>query len=320
LPRPFPPARGAWWEGVICTSVLRPCPERLSLTRYSPSLPTASRGREIRARCAILGAAQYGKVAKTRGDVTIGLLPSAGMPPAKWRVSDGLVGYDDALTAMAAHAAAIARGDAPELIWLLEHPALYTAGTSARPEELIEARFPVHTTGRGGQFTYHGPGQRVGYVMLDLKRRAPDVRRFVASLEEWIIRTLSAFNIRGERRDDRVGVWVRRPDKGEGFEDKIAAIGVRVQHWVTLHGFAVNVAPNLSHFSGIVPCGVFESRYGVTSLAELGCMASMAEVDSALRAAFTPLFGPTSDAQALASTENNSPRRRSATSSGPASR
>ena len=259
-------------------------------------------------------------MAHTRGDVTIGLLPAAGSPPAEWRVSDGLVGYDRALAAMAARTAPIARGDAPELIWLLEHPALYTAGTSARPEELIEARFPVHTVGRGGQFTYHGPGQRVGYVMLDLKRRAPDVRRFVATLEEWIVRTLSAFDIRGERRDDRVGVWVRRPDKGEGFEDKIAAIGVRVQRWVTLHGFALNVAPDLSHFSGIVPCGVSESRYGVTSLADLGCTASMAQVDSALRAEFSGLFGETADAQKLDSTENNSPRRRSATSPGLASR
>jgi lipoyl(octanoyl) transferase len=256
----------------------------------------------------------------SRTDVTIGLLPSAGSPPAEWTVSQGPVGYDDALAVMAARAAAISRGEAPERVWLLEHLALYTAGTSARPEELIEARFPVHATGRGGQFTYHGPGQRVGYVILDLKRRAPDVRRFVASLEEWIIRTLAAFGVRGERREDRVGVWVRRPDKGEGFEDKIAAIGVRVQRWVTLHGFALNVAPDLSHFSGIVPCGVSEPRYGVTSLADLSCTASMADVDRALRAEFTGLFGPCADAQRLASTENNSPRRRSATSSGLASR
>ena len=159
---------------------------------------------------------------------------------------------------------------APEQVWLLEHPPLYTAGTSAKPEELIEARFPVHQTGRGGQFTYHGPGQRVAYVMLDLNRRKPDVRAFVATLEEWIIRTLAAFNVRGERRDDRIGVWVRRPDKGDGYEDKIAAIGIRVRKWVTLHGIALNVEPELSHFSGIVPCGVSEQRYGVTSLADLG--------------------------------------------------
>ncbi|MFY9836730.1 MAG: lipoyl(octanoyl) transferase LipB [Xanthobacteraceae bacterium] len=259
-------------------------------------------------------------MAPARTDVTIGLLPSTGSPPAEWRVSEGPVGYDDALEVMAARAAAIARGDAPELIWLLEHPALYTAGTSARPEELIEARFPVHRVGRGGQFTYHGPGQRVGYVMLDLKRRAPDVRRFVFNLEEWIIRTLSAFDIRTERRDDRVGVWVRRPDKGQGCEDKIAAIGVRVQRWVTLHGFALNVAPDLSHFSGIVPCGVSETRYGVTSLADLGCAASMAQVDRALRVEFSNLFGEAVDVQKLGSTENNSPRRRSVTSSGLASR
>ena len=256
----------------------------------------------------------------TRGELTIGLLPSAGLSPVEWRVSDGLIGYDHALAIMTARAAAIARGEAPELVWLLEHPALYTAGTSARPEELIEARFPVHTVGRGGQFTYHGPGQRVGYLMLDLKRRAPDVRRFVATLEEWIVRTLGAFNVRGERRGDRVGVWVRRPDKGHGFEDKIAAIGVRVQRWVTLHGFALNVEPDLSHFAGIVPCGVADRRYGVTSLAELGCTAAMSDVDMALRAEFTPLFGATAEAQALRSTENISPPRRSAISSDVASR
>ena len=221
---------------------------------------------------------------------------------------------------MTKRTAAIARGEARELIWLLEHPALYTSGTSARPQELIEARFPVYSAGRGGQFTCHGPGQRVGYVMLDLKRRAPDVRRFVASIEEWIIRTLAAFDIRGERREDRIGVWVRRPDKGEGAEDKIAAIGIRVQHWVTLHGFSLNVAPDLSHFSGIVPCGVAEQKFGVTSLADLGRQPSMREVDRALRAAFAPLFGVTADAQEPASTENRSPGRRSAKSTAPASR
>src|SRR5271154_7432408 len=237
----------------------------------------------------------------------VGLLPSAGSRAVEWCVSDGLVEYDSALAVMAARAAAIARGEEPELIWLLGHPPLYTAGTSSRPHELIEARFPVHTTGRGGQFTYHGPGQRVGYVMLDLKRRAPDVRRFVASIEEWIIRTLAAFNVRGERRDDRIGVWVRRPDKGDGFEDKIAAIGIRVQRWVTLHGFALNVAPELSHFSGIVPCGVADHRYGVTSLADLSLTVSMPEVDRALRAAFEPLFGATAEAHVLPSTENSAP-------------
>jgi len=257
---------------------------------------------------------------KTRADLTIGLVPDTASPAVEWRVSDCLIDYAAALSAMAARADAIARGDAPELVWLIEHPPLYTAGTSSQPRELIEARFPVHITGRGGQFTYHGPGQRVGYVMLDLKRRAPDVRRFVATIEEWIIRTLDAFNVRGERRDDRIGVWVRRPDKGDGFEDKIAAIGIRISRWVTSHGFALNVEPDLSHFSGIVPCGVNEPRYGVTSLAALGVTASMAEVDMALRAAFEPLFGMTCGSQAVGSTENSSPRRRSANSSAVPSR
>jgi lipoyl(octanoyl) transferase len=230
-------------------------------------------------------------------------------------VSDGPVDYEHALTTMHARAQAIARGEAPELVWLLEHPALYTAGTSSQPQQLLDARFPVHVAGRGGQFTYHGPGQRVGYVMLDLKRRAPDVRRFVASIEELMIRTLAAFNVRGERRDDRIGVWVRRPDKGDGFEDKIGAIGVRVQRWVTLHGFALNIEPELSHFSGIVPCGVSDQRYGVTSLADLGLTTSMPDVDMALRAAFEPLFGATQDAQAVGRMENSSPWRRNANSS-----
>jgi len=257
-------------------------------------------------------------VVNTRGDLTIGLLPAAGTAPVEWLVGDRPVAYGAALASMTARAEAIARGEAAELVWLLEHPALYTAGTSARPAELIEARFPVHTTGRGGQFTYHGPGQRVGYVMLDLKRRAPDVRRFVATIEEWIIQALSAFNVRGERRGERIGVWVRRPDKGDGCEDKIAAIGIRVRQWVTLHGFALNVEPDLSHFSGIVPCGVADPRYGVTSLADLGRTATMPEVDMALRAAFEPLFGKT--VQNVESTENSSSPRRNAVSSGAASR
>jgi lipoyl(octanoyl) transferase len=221
---------------------------------------------------------------------------------------------------MTSRAAAIARGEAAELVWLLEHPPLYTSGTSAKPQELLDARFPVYATGRGGQFTYHGPGQRVGYVMLDLKRRAPDVRRFVASVEEWIIRTLATFGVQGERREDRVGVWVRRPDKGEGAEDKIAAIGIRIQRWVTLHGFALNVAPDLAHFSGIVPCGVSGQHFGVTSLADLGRPASMQGVDLALRAAFEPLFGLTVADHEVASTENKSPGRRSAKSAELASR
>jgi lipoyl(octanoyl) transferase len=268
---------------------------------------------------------RYGyEVVNTRDDLTIGLLPSKGRTddaaPVEWQISDALVDYEAALAAMAARAAAIAAGEASELVWLLEHPALYTAGTSSRPAELIEARFPVHVAGRGGQFTYHGPGQRIAYVMLDLKRRAPDVRRFVATLEEWIIRTLAAFNVRGERREDRIGVWVRRPEKGEGCEDKIAALGIRVQRWVTSHGIALNVDPDLSHFSGIVPCGVSDRRFGVTSLADLGIIASMSEVDMVLRREFEPLFGATRDAHAVGSTENNSPRRRSAKSSGMPSR
>ena len=256
----------------------------------------------------------------TRNDLKIGLPAYVGAPPVEWLVSDGLVDYDIALAGMADRAAAIARGEARELVWLLEHPPLYTAGTSARPQELIEARFPVYTAGRGGQFTYHGPGQRVGYLMLDLKRRTPDVRRFVATIEEWIMRTLAAFAVRGERRDDRVGVWVRRPDKGEAAEDKIAAIGIRVQRWVTLHGFSLNIAPDLTHFSGIVPCGVSDRNFGVTSLADLGQPASMSKVDRVLRAEFEALFGATTSDQQLASTENRSPGRRSDKSAEVASR
>src|ERR1700760_2948553 len=188
--------------------------------------------------------------------------------------------------------AAIGSGTAPELVWPLEHPPLYTAGTSAKPDDLVEARFPVHQTGRGGQFTYHGPGQRVAYAMLDLNRRTPDVRAYVAVCEEWITRTLATFNVRGERREDRVGVWVRRPDKGPGFEDKIAAIGVRLRRWVSFHGIAINVEPDLSHFSAIVPCGVADPRFGVTSLVDLGHPVTMADVDVALRRAFEDVFGP----------------------------
>jgi lipoyl(octanoyl) transferase len=230
-------------------------------------------------------------VVNVRDDLAVGLTPSQHLPPPEWLVSDGLTPYDTALQVMDERAGAIAEGTAPELIWLIEHPPLYTAGTSARPADLIEARFPVHTTGRGGQFTYHGPGQRVVYVMLDLKRRAPDIRRFVATLEEWIIRTLSDFNVRGERREDRVGVWVRRPERGDGREDKIAAIGIRVRRWVSLHGLALNVDPDLSHFSGIVSCGVSDAHYGVTSLVDLGLLVSMPEVDMTLRREFEPLFG-----------------------------
>ncbi|MDI4666142.1 lipoyl(octanoyl) transferase LipB [Xanthobacter autotrophicus] len=217
----------------------------------------------------------------------------ADAPPVEWAVSDGLIPYPAAHAAMEARVAAIADGTARECVWLLEHPPLYTAGTSARPEDLVEARFPVYETGRGGQFTYHGPGQRVAYVMLDLKRRSPDVRRYVSALEAWIIGALSAFNVTGERREDRVGVWVRRRGGGE---DKVAAIGIRVRRWVTFHGISLNVEPDLSHFGGIVPCGVRE--HGVTSLADLGLPVSMGEVDSVLRIAFEEVFGPTVPAAA----------------------
>lgn len=245
--------------------------------------------------------------------------PGPAAAPAEWRAGDSAVDYAAAVAFMDTRAAAIAAGEAPELVWMLEHPPLYTAGTSARPQDVIEARFPLFESGRGGQLTYHGPGQRVAYVMLDLKRRGPDVRRYVATLEEWIIRTLRRFNVNGERREDRIGVWVKRPDKGEGFEDKIAAIGIRVKQWVTLHGIALNVEPDLSHFAAIVPCGVQEQRYGVTSLADLGIPVSLPEVDLAMRAEFETLFGATVD-QAVASTENTSPDRRSLSSSAVPSR
>jgi lipoyl(octanoyl) transferase len=228
-----------------------------------------------------------------RASLTPAIAAASGQAAVEWRVEDELVPYPDALAVMDVRATAIADGAAPELIWLIEHPPLYTAGTSAKPADLIVERFPVHVAGRGGQFTYHGPGQRVAYVMLDLKRRGPDIRRFVATLEEWIIRSLAAFAIAGERRDDRIGVWVRRPDKGAEHEDKIAAIGIRVKRWVSLHGIALNVDCDLSHFAGIVPCGVADARYGVTSLLDLGLPVTMAEADAALRREFAPLFGPT---------------------------
>ncbi len=246
-----------------------------------------------------------GGVADARNPLLNDLLPPVSSPPVEWRVSGDLTAYETALTVMDLRVGAIITGQAPELAWLLEHPPLYTAGTSAQDHELIDARFPVHKVGRGGQFTYHGPGQRVAYVMLDLNRRKPDVRAYVTTLEEWLIRTLARFNVRGERRTDRIGVWVRRPEKGEGCEDKIAAIGIRVRRWVSLHGIALNVAPELSHFSGIVPCGVSNQRYGVTSLADLGHTVSMAEVDMALRAEFQSLFGSTA-AQAAAATDTAS--------------
>jgi lipoyl(octanoyl) transferase len=237
----------------------------------------------------------------------------SGSAGVEWRVSDSLVPYRDAVAAMEARVAEIAAGHAPELVWLLEHPPLYTAGTSANRADVLDARFPVFESGRGGQMTYHGPGQRVGYVMLDLRKRGPDLRRFVATLEEWIIRTLAAFTVTGERREDRIGVWVRRPEKGAGFEDKIAALGIRVKQWVTLHGIAINVEPDLSHFSGIVPCGVSAQRYGVTSLADLGLPVSMTDVDMALRCEFEGLFGASD--QTVGKNENALPGTPAFTSS-----
>lgn len=207
----------------------------------------------------------------------------------EWRVDDSLVPYETAVAGMERRVAAIVAGRAPQMVWLLEHPPLYTAGTSARDEDLLAAgRFPVHRTGRGGQFTYHGPGQRVCYVMLDLKRRGQDVRRYVCDLEEWIIRALDRFNVRGERREGRVGIWVAR---GGGREDKIAAIGVRIRRWVSFHGIAINVEPELEHFSGIVPCGIGGDGYGVTSLVDLGLPAAMTDLDLALKESFAEVFG-----------------------------
>jgi lipoyl(octanoyl) transferase len=249
----------------------------------------------------------YGyRVVNARNDLDFGLLAPPDSPPVDWRISDAPVGYGAAVADMEARAAGIAAGRVHELVWLLEHPPLYTTGTSAGAGDVTDTRFPVFQTGRGGQTTYHGPGQRIAYVMLDLRRRGPDVRRFVASLEEWIIRTLAAFNVRGERREDRIGVWVKRPDKGADREDKIAALGIRVQRWVTLHGIAINVEPDLAHFSGIVPCGVSDQRYGVTSLADLGLTPTMADVDIALRREFEALFGATSN-YAVGRQENFSP-------------
>jgi lipoyl(octanoyl) transferase len=204
----------------------------------------------------------------------------------EWRTSDGLVPYQEAVEAMERRVAEIRAGHAAELVWLVQHPPLYTAGASAKPEDLIDPdRLPVYRTGRGGEYTYHGPGQRVAYVMLDLDRRGRDVRAFVRRLEDWLIATLAHFDVRGERRQGRVGIWVAR---GGGREDKIAAIGVRVRRWVTYHGIALNVAPDLAHYDGIVPCGITE--HGVTSLADLGIAATMADVDRALRASFDQVF------------------------------
>jgi lipoyl(octanoyl) transferase len=231
-----------------------------------------------------------------RSQLATSFLPLPDSAPVEWRIEPGLTAYPQALDVMEARAEAIRAGVAPELVWLVEHPPLYTAGTSARIEDLIDPdRFPVFSAGRGGEYTYHGPGQRVAYVMLDLKRRREDVRAFVAALEAWIIATLAAFNVRGERREDRVGVWVVRPDRppmpdGSPAEDKIAAIGIRLRRWVSFHGVAINVEPDLGHFGGIVPCGVQD--HGVTSLVDLGLPVTMANVDNALITAFKAVFGP----------------------------
>jgi len=213
------------------------------------------------------------------------ILRSDASPVPEWRVAGGLTPYPDAVALMEARAAAISEEKALELVWLVEHPAIYTAGTSAKAEDLLDARFPVFKSGRGGQYTYHGPGQRVGYVMLNLKRRKADVRAFVHDLEQWLIGALAQFDIKGERREGRVGIWVVRGVR----EDKIAAIGVRVRRWVTFHGVSLNVDPDLSHFSGIVPCGV--SDHGVTSLHDLGLPVTLADVDVALKKSFAKVFG-----------------------------
>ncbi len=233
----------------------------------------------------------------TRTDIQTEMFARPGSSPVRWRISDAPVPYEKASEEMEREVAAIADGKADELVWLLEHPPLYTAGTSANAADLIQPdRFPVYATGRGGEYTYHGPGQRVVYVMLDLKRRTQDVRAYVAALEDVIIRTLDKMNVRGERREDRVGVWVRRPEKpvlpdGTVSEDKIAALGIRLRKWVSFHGLSINVDPDLSHFTGIVPCGI--TQYGVTSLVDLGLPVMIEDVDVLLRQAFEEVFGAT---------------------------
>ena len=211
-----------------------------------------------------------------------------------WAISPGLTSYETAVAAMESRAAAIANGEASELVWLLEHPPLYTAGVSSKDSDLLTPdRFPVFRTGRGGQFTYHGPGQRVAYVMLDLRERGRDVTKFVQNLEHWIIGALADFNVKGEIRDGRVGVWVERKGPGWSREDKIAAIGVRLRKWVSFHGIAFNVEPDLEHFSGITPCGISAPQFGVTSLVDLGLPVTMSDADAALRASFERVFGAT---------------------------
>lgn len=222
-------------------------------------------------------------------------MPRANAEPVEWWVAPDVAPYTLALDAMKSRAAQIAAGEASEAVWLLEHPPLYTAGTSAKAQDLLDAtRFPVYEAGRGGQYTYHGPGQRVAYTMLDLRQRGRDVRRYVNTLEQWVIDTLAQFNIAGERRRERIGVWVSRPDRGTGAEDKIAAIGVRVSKWVSFHGIALNVSPDLAHYQGIVPCGILD--HGVTSFEDLGQLVSLPEADIVLRTRFEALFGPTRNA------------------------
>ncbi|MBB5074069.1 lipoyl(octanoyl) transferase [Bartonella callosciuri] len=224
---------------------------------------------------------------------------TSGNPPVEWKISDNLVEYPEALSYMQKHVEKILAKNAHEQVWLLEHPSLYTAGTSANKKDLLAPHlFPVYEAGRGGQFTYHGPGQRIAYIMLDLKRRKQDIRAFISVLEEWIIQMLAKFNIKGERREDRVGVWVRRSNGASiqnniSSEDKIAAIGIRVRKWVSFHGISINVNPNLAHYSGIVPCGI--TNYGVTSFFDLGFPVTMHDIDIALKQAFEKIFGPTID-------------------------
>ena len=230
----------------------------------------------------------------------------AAVEPVRWAVSHSPVPYPEAVATMQKRAAAIAAGKSHELVWLLEHPPIYTAGTSASDDELLSPdRFPVFKTGRGGRLTYHGPGQRIAYVMLDLKLRGGDVRAFVSQLERWVIDTLAELGVTGEVRAGRVGVWVPRPDRGPGIEDKIAAIGLRVSRWVSLHGISLNVAPDLTHYAGIVPCGIAD--HGVTSLADLGVTDDMEIVDNVLRRQFHRRFGPTSDASAPSFEEEQAP-------------
>ena len=236
-------------------------------------------------------------LSETISKLALSRLNRADGRPVEWAVSEGYVDYEAAVAAMEARAAAITAGEAGELVWLLEHPPLYTAGVSSKDGDLLDAaRFPVHRSGRGGQFTYHGPGQRVAYVMLDLNQRGKDVRTFVRGLEQWIIGALGEFGVHADVREGRVGVWVERKGPGWSREDKIAAIGVKVRKWVSFHGISLNVEPDLGHFTGIVPCGIAD--HGVTSLVDLGVPATMDEADSALKVSFRRVFGPVTEGAA----------------------